>query len=76
MERDISLLAIILPVRPRPINESALRELTDDIRLNYLRERITVRRAGHRYRLLDGLYRVEAFKRLGHRMIPARIIEE
>lgn len=64
------------PYQTRRLNEEKVAELTANLMANPLSTPITVRRIGKdQYEIVTGHHRVEAFKHLGRKEIPASVIE-
>lgn len=61
-------------LNPRERKQKVFQELVASIRLLGLKKPITVTRRGDRYLLICGQGRVEAFRTLGQRIIPAIIV--
>ena len=59
----------------REFDEEALRELAESIRAEGLIQPITVRKSGDGFELIAGERRWRAFRQLGIKTIPARVVE-
>lgn len=68
------LLDLIDVLNPRERKQKVFHELVASIRLLGLKKPITVTRRGERYLLICGQGRVEAFRALGQRCIPAIVV--
>ncbi len=73
--RTIPIKAVAVPAaRRKVLHPDTVRALAADILRNGLRVPITVREDGGRFRLVDGLHRLEAMKWLEHEAIEATVL--
>ena len=71
-------VALVVPNPRQPrrdFDEASIRELAESIRSEGLLQPIVVRKAGSGYELIAGERRLRAFRHLGQKTVPARVIE-